>query len=381
MIKIVANRKSLGRFTFFYLFGTICLEFKKLQMKVVGVDLLSVINDLVVEKGLDKAILSSIVSEGMLAAYTKKYPNAKLQVDYDKKSGELKVLISKTVVNSVVDDLNEVSLKKAIALNKNAELGQEVTLPFLGQIGRIEILTAKQIIAEKIRKIEAASVFNAFKPSEGTIVYGTVNKLQSNGASIRIQDNFGFLPKSLSIPEEKLIIGAPIRVLLKEVLPEPRNENQLILDRSSPEFLKNLILLEIPEVFEGLVQIKNIVRIAGYKSKIIVSSSDRNVDPVGTCIGIGGVRIKPILKEIGGEKVDIIAGSESLESLIRDALKPAKVDRVEIDGPSRATVWLDDEQRAVAIGKMGQNIALANKLLGMEIKLAEKVNVEDLELS
>ncbi len=350
-------------------------------MKVVGVDLLSVINDLVDEKGLDKSVLSTIVSEGMLAAYSKKYPEAKLQVDYDKKSGEIRVLVNKMIVSNVVDDLKEISLKKATALDKNAELGQEITLPFLGPIGRIEILTAKQIIAEKIRKIEAASVFNAFKPSEGTIVYGTVNKMQSNGASIRVQDNFGFLPKSLSIPGEKLVIGAPIRVLLKEVLPEPKNENQLILDRSSSEFLKNLILLEIPEVFEGLVQVKNIVRIAGYKSKIIVSSTDRNVDPVGTCIGIGGVRIKPILKEIGGEKVDIIASSDSLESMIRDALKPAKVDRVEIDGPSRATVWLDDEQRAVAIGKLGQNIALANKLLGMEIKLAEKVNVEDLELS
>ena len=363
------------------MFGTICIEFKKLQMKVVGVDLLSVINDLVEEKGLDKSVLSTIVSDGMLAAYSKKYPQAKLQVDYDKKSGELKVLVSKVVVNTVEEELKEISLKKAVAYEKNAKLGEEILVPFVGQIGRIEILTAKQIISDKIRKIEASSVFNAFKPSEGTIMYGTVYKMQSNGALIRIQDNFGFLPKSLSIPEEKLIVGAPIRVLLKEVLPEPRNENQLILDRSSSDFLKNLILLEIPEVFEGLVQIKNIVRIAGYKSKIIVSSSDRNVDPVGTCIGIGGVRIKPILKEIGGEKVDIIASSDSFESMIRDALKPAKVDRVEIDGPSRAIVWLDDEQRAVAIGKMGQNIALANKLLGVEIKLAEKVNVEDLELS
>ena len=220
-----------------------------------------------------------------------------------------------------------------------------------------------------------------FKPSEGEIIYGTVYKLQSNGALIKIQENYGFLPKSLSILEEKLIINSPIRVLLKEVLIEPRNENQLILDRSSPEFIKKLLFIEIPEIFERIVEIKNIVRIAGYKSKIIVSSSDRNIDPVGTCIGIGGVRIKPILKELCNEKVDIISQSDSLETMVRDSLKPAKVDRVEIEGPTRAIVWLDDEQRAIAIGKLGQNIALASKLLGVDIKLAEKVNIEDFELA
>lgn len=347
----------------------------------MGVDLLGVISDLVEEKGLDRSVLSSIVSEGMLAAYAKKYPQVKFQIDYDKKSGELNVLCFKKIVTSVENDLTEISLKKASGYDKKAKIDEEILVPFEGTVGRIEILTAKQIIADKIRKIEASSVYNEFKSNEGTIVHGTVYKLQSNGTLIRVKDTFGFLPKSLSIPEEKLIVGAPVRVLLKEVLAEPRNENQLILDRSSTDFIRCLFSLEIPEVFEGLVEIKNIVRIAGYKTKVTVTSADRNVDPVGTCIGIGGVRIKPILKEIGGEKIDVIAQSDSLENMVRDALKPAKIERVEIESPDKAVVWLDDEQRSVAIGKMGQNIALASKLLGIDIKLAEKVNVEDLELA
>jgi N utilization substance protein A len=348
---------------------------------VVVVDLLSVINDLVEEKGLDRSVLSSIVAEGMMAAYVKKYPQVKLQIDYDKKNGDISVLALKTVVSSVKDELKEIGLKKAIIYNKNIKVGEEIWVKFESPVGRIEILTAKQMISDKIRKIEALAVYNMFKPSEGEIIYGTVYKLQSNGALIKIQENYGFLPKSLSILEEKLIINSPIRVLLKEVLIEPRNENQLILDRSSPEFIKKLLFIEIPEIFERIVEIKNIVRIAGYKSKIIVSSSDRNIDPVGTCIGIGGVRIKPILKELCNEKVDIISQSDSLETMVRDSLKPAKVDRVEIEGPTKAIVWLDDEQRAIAIGKLGQNIALATKLLGVDIKLAEKVNIEDFELA
>ena len=344
-------------------------------------DLLSVINDLVEEKGLDRSVLSSIVAEGMMAAYVKKYPQVKLQIDYDKKNGDISVLALKTVVSSVKDELKEIGLKKAIIYNKDIKVGEEIWVKFESPVGRIEILTAKQMISDKIRKIEALAVYNMFKPSEGEIIYGTVYKLQSNGALIKIQENYGFLPKSLSILEEKLIINSPIRVLLKEVLIEPRNENQLILDRSSPEFIKKLLFIEIPEIFERIVEIKNIVRIAGYKSKIIVSSSDRNIDPVGTCIGIGGVRIKPILKELCNEKVDIISQSDSLETMVRDSLKPAKVDRVDIEGPTRAIVWLDDEQRAIAIGKLGQNIALASKLLGVDIKLAEKVNIEDFELA
>jgi len=184
-----------------------------------------------------------------------------------------------------------------------------------------------------------------------------------------LQDVLAFLPNSLSIPGERCVPGYPIRALLKEVHEEPRGDNQLILDRASSEFLKNLFELEIPEVFEKLVEIKNVARAAGYKSKVVVSSNDPNIDPVGTCVGVGGARIKPILKELGGEKIDIISWNSAKDALVRDSLKPAEINRVEIVGDRIAKVWLDEDQRSVAIGKMGQNIRLASQITGLTIEL------------
>lgn len=331
-----------------------------------------VIEELVEERGLEKDVLSDIICEGMLAAYKKKYPDLPIHVKYDKKSDELEAKIEKTVVNTVSDEDLEISLRKAKNLNPDVELGETILVPFEGTIGRIEILRAKQVIANKIRKIESDAVYNQFKSKEGTIVHGVVHKCERGGATVKVDDTLAFLPKSLSIPGDKCTPGYPIRALLKEVLTEPRNENQLILDRSSREFVQKLFELEIPEVFEHLVEIKKLARIPGYKTKVIVASHDKNIDPVGTCVGVGGVRIKPILKELGTEKIDIIAVTDSAEDLVKNALKPAVVNRVEIVDNKRANIWLDEDQRSLAIGRMGQNIALASDLSGYEINLIQK---------
>jgi N utilization substance protein A len=335
------------------------------------VRLTEVIDELVEERGLDKDILSGIVCEGMLAAYTKKYPDLTLNVDFDKKTNEMVILIQKEVVGTVEDEDLEISLRKAKAIDAKVELGDKLFVPFDGKIGRIEILRAKQVIASSIRKIEASAVYDEFKDKEGTIVHGTIHKCERGGAAVKIGDTLSFLPKSLMIPGEKCAAGYTIRALLKEVLPEPRNDNQLILDRGSELFLQRLFELEIPEVFEKLVEIKKIVRIPGYKSKVAVVSHDKNIDPVGTCVGIGGARIKPILKELGGEKIDVIIWNESPEILIRDSLKPAQINRVEIIDQENCNVWLNEDQRSLAIGKMGQNISLASRLSGYNIHLVK----------
>jgi N utilization substance protein A len=333
--------------------------------------LFDVIEELVEERGLDREVLSSIICEGMLAAYQKRYPDLlNLRVEYDKKSDEIVVEIQKTVVSTVQDEDKEISLKKARFIDKDIELDAVLWLPFEGKIGRIEILRAKQIIAGKIRKIEATAIYNEFKSKEGTIVHGIIHKCERGGAVVKLGDNMAFLPKSLSIVGDKCTVGFPIRALLKEVLPEPRNENQLILDRASELFLQRLFELEIPEIFEKLVEIKKIVRIPGYKAKMAVISNDSNIDPVGTCVGVGGSRIKPILKELGTEKIDVIVWSDNLETLVKDALKPAEINRVEMDD-NVAQVWLDEDQRSLAIGKMGQNIALASRLTGVNIQLVQ----------
>ena len=341
------------------------------KTKADTVKLAEVIDQLVEERGLDKGTLGTIVCEGMLAAYKKRYPDLPLHVEVDKKTGEMAVLIEKAVVNTVDDEDTQISLRKARAIEEDVETGQTVKVPFDGKIGRIEILRAKQVIANSIRRIEASAIYEEFKQKEGTIVTGTIHKVERGGATVKIGDTLAFLPKSLTIPDEKIIPGYSIRALLKEVLVEPRNDNQLILDRASEKFLQRLFELEIPEVFEKLVEIKKIVRIPGYKSKVAVVSHDKNIDPVGTCVGINGARIKPILKELNSEKVDVITWSDSQEILIRDSLKPARINRVELVDDKNANVWLDEDQRSLAIGKMGQNITLASRLADVNIHLMQ----------
>lgn len=337
------------------------------------VKLADVLEELVEERGLDRSVLSTVISEGILAAYTKKYPDLKLKAEFDRKQGDVAVLVEKEITSTVEDEDVQVSLKKARFVEKNATLGDKIWLPFEKPIGRIEILWARQVIAQKIRKIEADAIYNKFKAREGEIVMGVINKCERNGVLVKVSDTFAFLPKSLSIPNEKCVIGFSIRALLKEVLSEPRGDNQLILDRASESFVAKLFELEIPEIFEGIIEIKKIVRIPGYKTKMIVSSSDLNIDPVGTCVGVGGSRIKPILKELENEKIDVIAWNDSLEILIRGALKPAQVESIEIiKNGKEARVLVEDDQRSLAIGKMGQNIVLASRLVGVDIQLVQK---------
>ncbi len=340
-------------------------------------NLFDVIEELVNERGLDRNTLTSIICEGMLAAYERKYPELLLKSDYDAKNNNVIISIEKEIVSSVKDADKEIGLKKARVINKKAVTGKKIWVPFDGTIGRIEILRARQVIANKIRKVEASAIYDEFKDKKGTVVHGTIHKVERGGAVVKIDDHLAFLPKSAIPAGDKCAVGYPIRALLKEVLVEPRNDYQLILDRTSELFFKKLFELEIPEIFEKLVEIKQIVRSPGYKTKIIVISNDPNIDPVGTCVGVGGSRIKPILRELGSEKIDVIPWTESKETLVKQALKPAQIDRVELlDEENAAKVWLDEDQRALAIGKMGQNISLASRLTGLDIQLVQNEATE-----
>jgi len=337
------------------------------------VKLADVINELVEERGLAKEALGEVVCEGMLAAYQRKYPELVLKVEEDSATGDLVVFVQKTVVSSVDDEYVQISLKKARNIDKTLDLDNQIWVPFDGKIGRVEVLRARQVIANRIKQIEAKVVYDAFKNKQGHIVVGTVHKSERNGLSIKFGDVYAFLPFSLSIPNEKFTVGYTIRALLKEVLAEPQGDYQLILDRVSSDFLHALFELEIPEVFEKLVEIKKIVRSPGYKSKVAVFSHDKNIDPVGTCVGVGGSRIKPILKELGGETIDVFLWSDALPSLVKNSLKPAIIDRVELSPDNQiARVWLNEDQRSFAIGKGGQNISLASQISGVNIQLVRE---------
>jgi len=335
------------------------------------VNLADVIENLVEERGLEREKVVSIVCDGIRMAYEKKFPYIDFVITFNAKSGNIEVFANKEVVSSVYDDDVQVSLRKARTLDSNIEAGQFINVPFEEPVGRIEILTAKQVIAGKIRELEQLGVFNAFKDRKDSIISGTVHKRERNGFVVKVGDVMALLPKEGLIPNETLRIGHPLKALLREVLPLARGDYQLILDRASGDFVKRLIEVEIPEVFEGLVEIKKIVRIAGYKTKAIVASTSKEIDPVGTCVGVGGARIKPILRELGSEKIDLIEWTENGEDLVRDSLKPAEIDRVEIVDDRKVIVWLAQDQRSYAIGKMGQNILLASRLVGLDIQLQD----------
>ena len=332
-------------------------------------NLAEVIDGLVEERGLDRDLVSSIVCDGIMSAYAKKYPDLDFIVSFNKKTGLLEVFTEKEVMQTVTDEDYEISQRKARLLNTKVELGDMIKVPFDGSIGRIEILAAKQLIATKIRDLELLAIYNEFKDRKNTIVIGTVHKRERNGWVIKIGEVLGLLPKENVVDAESVKVGHQIKMLLQDVLSAVRGDSyQLIFDRASAEFVQKLLELEIPEIFEGMVEIKNIVRIAGYKTKAVVASNSKEIDPVGTCVGVGGSRIKPILRELGQEKVDLIEWTDIIEDFVRDSLKPAEVDKVLIEN-NKATVLLAEDQRSYAIGKMGQNILLASKLTGMEIQL------------
>lgn len=331
--------------------------------------LYKVIAELVDEKGLDQTSLQNIICEGILAAYLKKYPDLVLRVIINKKTEAVQVEAEKTIVASVQNPRFEIALKKASLLQKGISVGDKIWTPFEEPIGRVEILKARQIIATKLKDVEALSIYEAFKEKQGEIVQGVIHKHDPAGTLVMVRDFLAFLPSSLSIPGEKYIPGRPIRALLKTVHQDYRSNGQLILDRASGDFLVKLIELEIPEVYDKLIEVKAVARRAGYKSKIIVAQNDPNIDPVGTCIGVGGSRIKPILKELNGEKIDVFSWGNSKEELVALALRPAEVNKVEVQDEQKARAWVSEDQRALAIGKMGQNISLATELLGIEIEL------------
>lgn len=334
-------------------------------------NLSGVIENLVEERGLDKEKVVEVVQLGVLSAFEKKFPDAKLSTTFNRKLGEVEVFAEKEVVTSVVDDDTQISLRKAKIINPKVELGDLISVPFEHKIGRIEILVAKQVIASKIRELEQSVVFDEYKDKIGTIVNGVVHKKERGGFAVKVGDVIAFLPNENFIPQENLRAGLPVKALLKDVLSVARGDYQLILDRASADFVKMLIEMEIPEVFEGVVEIRKIVRIAGYKTKAVVASNNKEIDPVGTCVGVGGSRIKPILRELGQEKIDLIEWTDSIEILAKNSLKPAEIDKVEIIDNNKAMVWLAEDQRSLAIGKMGQNIMLASRLVGLEIQLQD----------
>lgn len=305
----------------------------------MSAELIRIVDGLARDKNIDKDLVLEDLEAAMESAVRKRFgPDEQVEVKIDRLTGTITASLNGSPVN-------------------------------MGDLGRIAAQTAKQVMIQKIREAERGSIYEEFVERKSTIVTGTVARIEGSALVVNIGRTEGFLPRSEQIPGETHQPGERIRALILDVREAP-HQVKIVLSRSHPDFIRRLFELEVPEVAERIIEIKALSREAGYRTKVAVSSIDLKVDAVGACVGVRGSRIKNIVEELGGEKIDIVRWNESSQILIANALKPAEIqDTALCFEMGRATVVVPDEQLSLAIGKRGQNVRLAARLTGWDIDI------------
>jgi len=324
------------------------------------------------EKGIDPQIVFDAVKDAMLIAARKHYrTNEDYIADMDPKSGAIKLYAVKKVVEAVEDPVHEMTLAEAHRIDKTAELGGEVKIPKnTDALGRISAQTAKQVIFQKVREAERETVFNEYSGRTGELVNCTIKRVEGPDYILDLGKTEAKLPKKEQSRLESYSVGDRVRCVIKLVDKSSKGPGVLV-SRAAPELVMRLFEQEVPEIYDSTVQIRGCAREAGERTKIAVQSRDRDVDSVGACVGMKGMRVQSIIRELRGEKIDIIEFSEDAVVFATHALSPAKVSRITVLDPieRHMEVIVDDSQLSLAIGKKGQNVRLAAKLLGWKIDI------------
>ena len=342
------------------------------------------------EKGLPKEAVLDVIEQAIAAAWRKDNGDRDMNVraTLNTKTGEADVFVAREVIEDDVayNPSTEIPLKEA---GKKAKLGDVIEEKHkVTNFGRVAAQTAKQVVIQRLREAENDAVLSAYEDKVGSIVTGTVSRVEPKLIRIDLGRATGIMPRSEQIDGEYYTVGKRIKVYIKNIERNDRGA-QLILSRGSAEFIEQLFRQEVPELENNTVEIRGIAREAGRRTKIAVMSTVPGVDPVGTFVGSRGVRIQAVMNEIGDrEKIDVINWSDNPSEYIREALSPAEINKVEING-KKAKVSVSEEQQSIAIGKQGQNVRLASKLTGYEIDIElnkptakkKKQNVEDSLLS
>lgn len=336
-------------------------------------ELLQVADTVAREKSIDRNVVLEAMEEAIQKAGRSKYGYEQdIRAHIDRKSGEIELKRYREVMDNDAEIENEVAqltLDQAKRIKGDAQVGEFLIddLPPL-DFGRIAAQTAKQVIMQKVREAERGRQFTEFKDKVGEIINGVVKRVEYGNVTIDIQGKAeGLLRRDEGIPREHLNVGDRVRAIIYEVREEVRGP-QIFLSRSHPEFMAKLFTQEVPEIYDGVIEIKGVARDPGSRAKIAVASRDGSIDPVGACVGMRGSRVQAVVNELGGEKIDIVPWSEDLASLVVSSLQPAEVAKVVLDeATNRMDVVVPEEQLSLAIGRRGQNVRLASMLLGWDI--------------
>jgi len=342
------------------------------------------------EKNLPEDTVKEVVEQALAAAYRRDYGEREqeVRVEMNLNTGDVDAYVSKEVVENVEEPAYELSLAQAQIIKKDAKIGDFIEIhEEVKSFGRVAAQTAKQVILQRLREAEREIVLAEYEDKIGTVITAMVSRVEGMIVRLELGKAQGIMPKSEQIQGERYYPGQRLKVFLKDVERGPRGP-QLVVSRGNREFLEFLFRAEVPEMESGAVEIKNIAREAGVRSKVAVASTVPGVDPVGTFVGGHGTRVNAVMNEIGEqEKIDIIVWKENIQDYIAEALSPTKVARVEVDeAGKRAKIVVPEDQLSIAIGRGGQNVRLASKLVGYELDIeAEKTahvegTVETVEL-
>jgi len=341
-------------------------------------ELMSVIDQIGREKGIEKEKILAALESALLTAAKKRFGQGdNIQVDIDSDTGEISIVSKKTIAENVVNARTEISLEEARKIDDEAEMGDEIgSVIEMEEFGRIAAQAAKQVICQKVREAEWESIEREYSKKEGELVHGVILGQERRNYLVDIGKTEALLPVQEQIPREAHRRGDRVRALLLEVRRTPKDV-QVILSRAHPHFVVKLFGLEVPEISEKIVEIKGVVREPGDRTKISVASRDKAVDPVGACVGVKGSRVQAIVRELRGEKIDIIPWTDDPRVFIGEALNPASIEKVGIDDQKKsALVVVADSQLSLAIGKNGQNVRLAAKLTGWKIDIISSTEYE-----
>ena len=344
-------------------------------------ELILALEELEKEKGIEKAYLLESIETALVTAYKKNFDsleNVKVVMDQD--TGATHVYSVKDVVKTVEDSALQVSVEQAKKINKGLEEGDKVEIEIVPKdFGRIAAQTAKQVIIQKLREAERNIVYTEFNDRKGEIVSGLVQKADKNIVVLDLGKLEGIMPTKEQIPTERYRVNDKIKGYVLDVERGEKGAPQVIVSRSHPDFVRKLIEFEIPEIYEGLIEIKSVSRDPGYRSKVAVYSPDENIDPVGSCVGQKGVRIQNVINELNGEKIDVIEWNPDPAIFISAALLPAKIMAVDIKEEEKfAQVIVPDDQLSLAIGKSGQNARLAARLTNWKIDIKSETQFREM---